>query len=61
MVQKTAVMGASILIAISAPTALAIRTAEACGITLVGIARGSAFEIFSHPAGVLANEGRHDD
>ena len=53
MVQKAAVMGASILIAISAPTALAVRTAEACGITLVGIARGSAFEIFSHPAGVL--------
>ena len=52
MVQKAAVMGASILIAISAPTALAVRTAEACGITLVGIARGSAFEVFSHPAGV---------
>ena len=54
MVQKAAVMGASILIAISAPTALAIRTAETCGITLVGVVRGSAFEVFSHPAGILA-------
>lgn len=52
MVQKAAVIGSSLLVAISAPTALAIRTAEACGITLIGIARGSAFEIFSHPDGV---------
>jgi FdhD protein len=52
MVQKTAAIGAGILIAISAPTALAIRTAEASGITLVGIARGREFEVFSHPAGI---------
>lgn len=52
MVQKTAALGAGILIAISAPTALAIRTAESSGITLVGIARGREFEIFSAPAGV---------
>jgi FdhD protein len=52
MVQKTAVIGSCILVAISAPTALAVRTAEACGITLVAVARGSAFEIFSHPDGI---------
>jgi FdhD protein len=52
MVQKTAAIGAGILVAISAPTALAIRTAEASGITLVGIARGREFEVFSHPAGI---------
>jgi FdhD protein len=52
MVQKAAAIGAGIVIAVSAPTALAIRTAEACGITLVGIARGRDFEIFSHPAGI---------
>ena len=52
MVQKTAAIGAGIIIAVSAPTALAIRTAEACGITLVGIARGRDFEVFSHPAGI---------
>jgi len=34
------------------PTALAVRSAEACGITLIEIARGSAFEIFSHPEGI---------
>ena len=52
MVQKAAAIGTGIVIAISAPTALAIRTAEACGITLVGIARGQDFEVFSHPAGI---------
>jgi FdhD protein len=56
MVQKTAAIGSCLLIAISAPTALAIRTAEASGITLIGIARGSAFEIFSHPAGIRGEE-----
>jgi FdhD protein len=52
MVQKAAAIGAGIVIAVSAPTALAIRTAQACGITLVGIARGRDFELFSHPAGI---------
>jgi FdhD protein len=49
MVQKTAILGASILVAVSAPTALAVRIAKACGMTLVAIARGQYFEIFSHP------------
>ncbi|MBV8926900.1 MAG: formate dehydrogenase accessory sulfurtransferase FdhD [Bradyrhizobium sp.] len=52
MVQKTTALGAAIIIAVSAPTALAIRTAETSGVTLVGIARGREFEIFSHPAGI---------
>jgi FdhD protein len=52
MVQKSAAIGAGIVIAVSAPTALAIRTAETCGITLVGGARGRDFEVFSHPAGI---------
>ncbi|MHB8287588.1 MAG: formate dehydrogenase accessory sulfurtransferase FdhD [Caulobacteraceae bacterium] len=48
MVQKAAVIGAPILIAVSAPTALAVRTAEAAGITLVAIARSDGFEVFTH-------------
>jgi FdhD protein len=59
MVQKTAILGASILVAVSAPTALAIRTAEAAGITLVAIARGRDFEIFTHPDRVNDAEARH--
>lgn len=49
MVQKTAAIGAPLLVAVSAPTALALRTAEAAGITLVAVARSDGFEIFTHP------------
>ncbi len=48
LVQKAATMGAPILVAVSAPTALAVRVAEAAGIALVGIARNDGFEIFTH-------------
>ncbi len=49
MVQKAAVLGVPVLMAVSAPTALAIRTAEAAGITLVAVARNDGFEIFTRP------------
>jgi FdhD protein len=49
LVQKAGMMGAPILVGISAPTALAVRTAEAIGITLIGIARNDGFEVFTHP------------
>jgi FdhD protein len=49
MVQKTAILGASILVAVSAPTALAVRAAHASGVTLIAIARDQDFEIFTHP------------
>lgn len=49
MVQKVAVAGVAMLVAISAPTGLAIRVAEACGITLVGFARSEQFVVYTHP------------
>lgn len=49
MVQKTAAMGAPVMVAVSAPTALAVRMADAAGITLAAIARADGFEIFTHP------------
>lgn len=49
LVQKCAGLGAPILIAASAPTAHAVRLAEQAGITLVGLARGTDFTVFSHP------------
>jgi FdhD protein len=49
LVQKVATMGASLMVAVSAPTTLAVRTAEAAGITLVAIARDDGFEVFTHP------------
>jgi FdhD protein len=49
MVQKTAAIGAPILVAVSAPTALAARAAEAANITLAAVARPDGFEVFTHP------------
>jgi len=49
MVQKSAAIGAPVLVAVSAPTALALRTAEAAGITVAAIARSDGFEVFTHP------------
>ncbi|RUU58261.1 formate dehydrogenase accessory sulfurtransferase FdhD [Mesorhizobium sp. M2C.T.Ca.TU.002.02.1.1] len=59
MVQKTAAIGASIIMAVSAPTALAIRTAEAAGMTLVALVRGDDFDIFTHPERVVSGVAKH--
>lgn len=49
MVQKTAFMGIGLLVAISAPTGLAIRLAEQTGLTLIGFARQDKHVIYTHP------------
>jgi FdhD protein len=54
MVQKTAAMGAPVMVAVSAPTALAVRMAEVAGITLAAVARSDGFEIFTHPARITS-------
>ncbi len=56
MVQKAATLGASVVVAVSAPTALAIRTADAAGITLIGIARSDGFEVFTHAQRIVPQE-----
>jgi FdhD protein len=48
MIQKAAAIGVPLVVAVSAPTALAVRMANAAGITLVAIARQDGFEVFSH-------------
>jgi FdhD protein len=48
MVQKVAMLGAPMIIAVSAPTAEAVALAETSGITLIALARGDRFEVFSH-------------
>lgn len=47
MVQKASVLGAPVIAAISAPTALALRVAEEAGITLVAVARDDGFDVFT--------------
>jgi FdhD protein len=53
LVQKTARMGVPLLVAVSAPTSLAIETAERAGVTLVAVARDDGYEIFSHASRLL--------
>jgi FdhD protein len=47
--QKSAAIHGPIIVAVSAPTALAVRMADAAGVTLVAIARKDGFEVFTHP------------
>jgi formate dehydrogenase accessory protein FdhD len=49
MVQKTTVLGAPLLAAISGPTGLAVRVAEQAGLTLVGFARRGRLTVYTHP------------
>ena len=50
LIQKCGMLGASIIVAVSVPTAHAIRAADQAGITLAAIARDDGFEIFTHPS-----------
>jgi len=48
MVQKAATLGIANLIAISAPTTLAVKTAQDVGMTLIAFARGDNFVAYVH-------------
>ena len=49
MVQKCAVAGIPVVVAVSAPTALAVRMAEGAGLTLACFAREGGFDLWSGP------------
>ena len=49
MVQKAAMAGFTTLVALSAPTDLAVRLAEQHGICLVGFATPAHWTVYSHP------------
>ena len=49
MVQKCATVGIALLVALSAPTAFAVRLAERCGLTLVAFARADQHVVYAHP------------
>lgn len=59
LVQKTARLGAPIIAAVSAPTALAVKLADAAGITLAAILRGDDFEIFTKPERITGEASSH--
>lgn len=49
MVTKAATAGMTIVVAISAPTALAVHLAADCGVTLLGFARPGRFNVYTRP------------
>lgn len=50
MVQKAVTVGGTLLAAVSAPTAFAVRLAEATGLTLIGFAREHQHVVYAHPS-----------
>jgi FdhD protein len=56
MVQKTVARGIGILVAVSAPTALALRLAEAAGLTLIARAHGEGYRLYTHPRRIAARQ-----
>ena len=58
MVEKAATFGCRTLVAISAPTALAIDRAKALDVTLVGIARRDSITVFHGAERVLTDQSR---
>ncbi|HJP66248.1 MAG TPA: formate dehydrogenase accessory sulfurtransferase FdhD [Actinomycetota bacterium] len=53
LVQKAAVGGVPVLCAVSAPSSLAVDTAEQLGVTLVGFLRDGSFNLYTHPERVI--------
>ena len=53
LVQKAATAGISALVAISAPTALAVEAADRAGICVVALARADSVTVYAHPDRVI--------
>lgn len=56
MVQKAVLAGCPALIAVSAPTAHALRLAEGAGLTVAAFARGHRIEAFTHTHRIVTGE-----
>jgi FdhD protein len=56
MVQKALMASMPAIVAISAPTGLAVRTAEAAGLTLVALARSDGQNVYTAPERIVAKD-----
>lgn len=53
LVQKAVLAGVGMLVAVSAPSSLAVQLARASGLTLIGFTSASGFNIYSEPGRVV--------
>lgn len=60
MVQKAASVGIELLMAVSAPTSLAIELARECGMTLVGFARPGRHNVYTSAQRLDEKDDRHE-
>ena len=58
LTQKAVLAGIGVLVAVSAPSSLAVELAEQAGLTLVGFARGDSMNVYTHPERVRLDGGR---
>ena len=54
LTQKAAMAGMPALVAVSAPSSLAVELAEQAGLTLVGFTRGDTMNVYTHPERIRA-------
>ncbi len=53
LVHKAATAGIAVVVAISAPTSMAIQLAQSCGITLICFARGNQMSVYTHAERII--------
>lgn len=61
MLQKSARIGAGILVSRTSPSSLSIETAERLGITLIGYARRNRFNIYTHPERIIPSDSLYSN
>ena len=57
LTQKAVLAGIGVMVAVSAPSSLAVELAETAGLTLVGFVRGSSMNIYTRPERVAISAG----
>jgi FdhD protein len=58
LTQKAVLAGIPMLVAVSAPSSLAVELADEAGLTLVGFVRGDTMNVYTHPERILTSVQR---